>query len=61
MVLPIRGFMPGKVKFSLGLANNEIGYLIPTIQVVRKAPHLYGAKAGLGSDRSFNYRPALGI
>ena len=43
-VPPIREFMPGKVKFILGLANDEIGYIIPKTEFDRKAPYLYGAK-----------------
>ena len=43
-VPPVREFMPGKVKFILGLANDEIGYIIPKTEFDRKAPWLYGAK-----------------
>ena len=41
---PIREMMPGKVKFIFGLANDEIGYIIPKSEFDRKAPYLYGAK-----------------
>ena len=41
---PIREFMPGKVKFIFGLANDEIGYIIPKTQFDRKAPYTYDAK-----------------
>ncbi len=41
---PIRELMPGKLKFILGLANDEIGYIIPKSEWDRRAPFLYGAK-----------------
>ena len=41
---PIRQFMPGKVKFIFGLANDEIGYIIPKTQYDRKPPYTYDAK-----------------
>ncbi len=41
---PIRELMPGKVKFIFGLANDEIGYIIPRSQFDRKAPFTYDAK-----------------
>lgn len=43
-VPPIREFMPGKIKFIFGLANDEIGYIIPKSQFDRKAPFTYDAK-----------------
>ena len=43
-VPPIREMMPGKIKFVFGLANDEIGYIIPKSEFDRKAPYLYGAK-----------------
>ena len=39
---PIREMMPGKYKFVLGLANDEIGYIIPKSQWDEKAPYTYG-------------------
>lgn len=42
-VPPLRQMMPGRVKFVLGLANDEIGYIIPKSQWDRKPPYLYGA------------------
>jgi hypothetical protein len=42
-VPPLRELMPGKIKFVLGLANDEVGYLIPKSEWDEKAPHLYGA------------------
>jgi len=38
---PLRALMPGKVKFVFGLANDEIGYIIPKSQWDRKPPYLY--------------------
>jgi hypothetical protein len=52
-VPPIREFMPGKVKFIFGLANDEVGYIIPKTEFDRKAPYLYGAsKAPYGEINS---------
>lgn len=42
-VPPIREMMPGKIKFVFGLANDEIGYIIPKSEWDRKKPYLYGA------------------
>ena len=38
----IRDLMPGKYKFMFGLANDEIGYIIPKSQWDEKAPFTYG-------------------
>jgi len=35
--------MPGRVKFLFGLANDEIGYLLPKTQWDRRPPYTYGA------------------
>lgn len=43
-VPPLRELMPGKVKFVFGLANDEIGYIIPKSEWDEKAPYLYNAK-----------------
>ncbi len=43
-VPPIREMMPGKYKFVLGLANDEIGYIIPKSEWDEKAPYTYGRK-----------------
>lgn len=52
-VPPLRQVMPGGVKFVLGLANDEIGYLLPKSQWDRKAPYTYGAaKAPYGEINS---------
>jgi len=42
-VPPLRALMPGKVKFVLGLANDEIGYIIPKSQWDQEPPYLYGS------------------
>lgn len=38
---PVRELMPGKYKFVFGLANDEIGYIIPKSQWDVKAPYTY--------------------
>ena len=38
---PIRALLPGSVRFVLGLANDEIGYIIPKSQWDEKPPHTY--------------------
>lgn len=38
---PVREMMPGKYKFVFGLANDEIGYIIPKSQWDVKAPYTY--------------------
>ncbi len=43
-VPPIRELMPGKIKFIFGLANDEIGYIIPKSEWDREPPYLYDAK-----------------
>ena len=39
--LPVREMMPGKYKFVFGLANDEIGYILPKSQWDVKAPYTY--------------------
>jgi len=46
-VPPLREMMPGKIKFLVGLANDEIGYIIPKSEWDRKPPYLYGAAHGV--------------
>lgn len=49
----IREMMPGKHKFILGLANDEIGYIIPKSQWDVKAPFTYSSeKAPYGEGNS---------
>jgi hypothetical protein len=42
---PLRDLMPGRYKFVLGLANDEIGYIIPKSQWDAKAPYTYGRES----------------
>jgi hypothetical protein len=41
-VPPLRELMPGRVKFLIGLANDEVGYIIPKSEWDDEAPWLYG-------------------
>ena len=43
-VPPLRELMPGKIKFVFGLANDELGYIIPNSEWDEKPPYLYGSK-----------------
>jgi hypothetical protein len=43
-VPPLRELMPGHIKFVFGLANDELGYIIPKSEWDEKPPYLYGAK-----------------
>ncbi len=42
-VPPLRELMPGRFKFVFGLANDELGYLIPKSEWDVKPPYLYGS------------------
>lgn len=42
-VPPLRELMPGRLKFVVGLANDELGYLIPKREWDSQPPYLYGA------------------
>jgi hypothetical protein len=42
-VPPVRQLMPGHIKFIFGLANDEVGYIIPKSEWDEKPPYLYGA------------------
>jgi hypothetical protein len=44
-VPPVRDLMQGKYKFILGLANDEIGYIIPKSAWDEKDPYTYGNDA----------------
>ncbi len=44
---PLRSLMKGKYKCVLGLANDEIGYIIPQSEWDTEPPYLYGAKEEL--------------
>jgi len=41
---PLRALMKSRYKFVLGLANDEIGYIIPKSEWDTEAPYLYGAR-----------------
>lgn len=45
-VPPLRQAMDGKVKMIIGLANDEIGYIVPKSQWDAKAPFAYGKEKG---------------
>jgi hypothetical protein len=50
---PLRSLMPGKYKFVLGLANDELGYIIPKSEWDKEAPFLYDSpKAHYGEVNS---------
>lgn len=62
----IRDGMPGRVKFLVGLANDEIGYIIPKSEWDDAAPWLYGSAQrhygeinSLGSDTGPTIHAAL--
>jgi len=49
----IRDMMPGDYKFVFGLANDEIGYIIPKSQWDKKSPYTYGREsAPYGEENS---------
>lgn len=51
---PLRNLMPGKYKFVIGLANDEIGYIIPKSEWDVEAPFMYGnKKPQYGEGNSF--------
>ena len=54
-VPPLRGQMSGKVTMIMGLANDEIGYIIPKSQWDDKPPYAYGRtdKPQYGEQNSF--------
>ena len=51
-VPPLRELMPGRVKFVFGLANDELGYLIPRSEWDVKPPYLYGAAHGVYGEEN---------
>ena len=51
-VPPLRELMPGRIKFVFGLANDELGYLIPKSEWDVKPPYLYGSKGVYGEVNS---------
>lgn len=51
-VPPLRELMPAGVKFVFGLANDELGYLIPKSEWDEHPPHLYDSKGVYGEVNS---------
>jgi len=51
-VPPLRELMPGRIKFVFGLANDELGYIIPRSEWDEKPPRLYGSKGVYGEINS---------
>jgi hypothetical protein len=49
---PLRELMSGEFRFAFGLANDEIGYIIPKSQWDVKAPFVYRDKAYYGEENS---------
>ena len=41
---PLRSFMQGPYRFVFGLANDQIGYIIPKSEWDQEAPYIYGAE-----------------
>lgn len=62
---PLREMMPGRIKFVFGLANDEIGYIIPKSEWDVEPPHLFGGKRpygevnSCGPDTAFRIHQAL--
>ena len=48
----LRELMPGRIKFVFGLANDELGYIIPKSEWDEKPPRLYGSKGVYGEVNS---------
>lgn len=49
---PLRDLMQGEFRFGIGLANDEIGYIIPKSQWDVKAPFVYRDKPYYGEENS---------
>ena len=49
---PLRDIMDGEFRFGIGLANDEIGYIIPKSQWDVKAPYIYRDKSYYGEVNS---------
>lgn len=48
----LRELMPGRLKFVFGLANDELGYIIPKSEWDEKPPHLYDSHGVYGEVNS---------
>ncbi len=64
---PLRELMPGTIKLVLGLANDEIGYIIPKSEWDQVPPYLYGSTKSvygemnsLGPDTALLIHEAVG-
>lgn len=55
---PLRELMPGTFRFGIGLANDEIGYIIPKSQWDVKAPFIYRDKPYYGEENSLGSETA---
>ncbi len=62
-VPPLRGEMQGKLNCIVGLANDEVGYIIPKSQWDTKPPYAYGRtdKPQYGEENSFGPEVAGGV
>jgi hypothetical protein len=49
---PLRSLMSGKYKFVFGMANDELGYIIPKSEWDNEAPWIYGDKELYGEENS---------
>jgi hypothetical protein len=59
---PLRDLMPGEVKFIFGLANDEVGYIIPKSEWDNEPPWLFnGAARQYGEINSLGPDTAAGI
>ena len=57
-VPPLRDLMPGDFRFGIGLANDEIGYIIPKSQWDVKKPYIYRDKPYYGEENSLGAETA---
>jgi hypothetical protein len=57
-VPPLRELMPGDFRFGIGLANDEIGYIIPKSQWDVKKPYIYRDRPCYGEENSLGAETA---
>jgi len=55
---PLRSLMRGEFRFGIGLANDEIGYIIPKSQWDVEAPFVYNDKPSYGEENSLGPKTA---
>ena len=55
---PLRELMTGKYKFVIGMANDELGYIIPKSEWDNEAPWIYGNKELYGEENSLGSETA---